>query len=260
MWGLIIKHIVHNFFIIITSVIQRHLWATGDVSGRIPFSPVVSSAKFATQLIIIVWILWIPIGFATSHDSRPRNDHENVHYKYRARSKILLQRSFFQNFRYFIRFLFRISWKNFKNIKKDVIRVRLNSQLIFKKVFSSTNTRTLVALIRNYYWFRTFLVLSSVFRFQTFDQLPIKIHKNIKNNWLLSFLRCSKKKLKKKYKSEMFILVQKWYNYAQRNWINFRSISSPKRAFESKWISSQNKFSSQLRRIRFRSKFLLKCY
>ena len=88
--------------------------------------------------------------------------------------KILLQRSFFQNFRYFIRFLFRISWKNFKNIKKDVIRVRSIFQHIFKRCFSSTNTRTLVALIRNYYWFRTFLVLSSVFRFQTFDQLPIK--------------------------------------------------------------------------------------
>ena len=149
--NLIIKYIVNNPFLILgsfqgiffyhhnpctTPVIQRHPWATGDVSGPILFSPVVSSAKFATQLIIIVWILWIPIGFATSHDLRPPNDHENVHHNYRARSKILLQRSFFQNFiRYFIRFLFRISWKNFKNIKKDVIRARLNFQLTFKRCF-----------------------------------------------------------------------------------------------------------------------------
>ena len=41
------------------------------------------------------------------------------------------------------------------------------------------------------------------------------------------------KKLKMKEKSEMFILVQKWDNnyHAERNWIDFRNISSPKWSF-----------------------------
>ena len=107
-------------------------------------------------------------------------------------------------------FYFVFHEKISKISKKDVIRAGSIFQHIFKRCFSSTNTRTLVALIRNYYWFRTFLVLSFVFRFQTFDQLPIKIHKNIKNNMLLSFLRCTMKNSKMEYKSEMFILMRKW--------------------------------------------------